>query len=84
MYEHKHGLVRGFASRYKITRLVYYGTTNDIRDAIAREKDIKGWLHAKKVALIESTNPTWEDLSADWYDEADSSPPAQNDNQKAG
>jgi len=42
--------------------------TSDIRSAIAREKQIKGWLRAKKVALIESTNPTWKDLSREWLD----------------
>lgn len=70
VYEHKHGLVPGFTKKYHITRLVYFEDTPDIQAAIAREKQIKGWLRAKKVALIESVNPKWDDLSAEWYEEA--------------
>ena len=67
VYEHKHKLVPGFTSKYNITKLVYYEAGDDINIAIAREKQIKGWLRAKKIALIESVNPEWEDLSEDWY-----------------
>ena len=67
IYEHKHKLLPGFTSEYNITRLVYIETTADVVAAIAREKQIKGWLRRKKVALIESLNPTWEDLSAEWF-----------------
>ncbi|HEV2498349.1 MAG TPA: GIY-YIG nuclease family protein [Terriglobia bacterium] len=73
VYQHKHGILPGFTSSYRITRLVYIEETGDIRAAICREKQIKGWLRAKKIALIESCNPTWEDLSVDWYLKADSS-----------
>ena len=66
VYEHKHKLVPGFTARYNITRLVYFEETSDVLSAIEREKAIKGWTRAKKVALIEGVNPTWEDLSADW------------------
>jgi putative endonuclease len=66
VYEHKNKMIAGFTSKYNINRLVYYETTSDVRAAIAREKQIKGWLRAKKIALIESANPKWEDLSADW------------------
>lgn len=66
VYEHKHGLVEGFTKKYNLTTLVYYETTDDVRSAIAREKQIKGWLRSKKIALIESTNPQWRDLSAGW------------------
>jgi putative endonuclease len=66
MYEHKHHLVAGFTSKYSITRLVYFEETSDVNAAIAREKHIKGWLRAKKVALIESSNPDWRDLSEEW------------------
>ncbi len=66
VYEHKHGLVPGFASRYGIDRLVYFESTSDVGAAIEREKQPKGWLRTKKLALIESANPTWTDLSADW------------------
>ncbi len=62
--EHKKHLVPGFTSKYGLTDLVYYESTGDIRDAIAREKQIKGWVRRKKVALIETLNPNWDDLSA--------------------
>jgi putative endonuclease len=57
-----------FTTKYNIDRLVYFEVFSDVRDAIAREKQNKGWLRAKKIALIESVNPKWRDLSADWYD----------------
>jgi len=57
VYEHKHKLVPGFTSQYNITQLVYFELTSDVRAAIAREKQIKGWLRTKKIALIESANP---------------------------
>ncbi len=61
--EHKQGLVLGFTTRYRVTRLVYFSEFADIRDAIAREKEIKGWVRSRKTRLIEGRNPTWEDLS---------------------
>jgi putative endonuclease len=67
VYEHKHKLVPGFTARYNVTRLVYFETTTDPRAATARERQIKGWLRVKKIALIETANPAWEDLSRDWY-----------------
>ena len=66
MYEHQHHLIAGFTSKYQITRLVYFEETSDVNVALAREKHIKGWLRAKKVALIESINPDWQDLSEEW------------------
>jgi putative endonuclease len=66
VYEHKHGLVEGFTKKYNLTMLVYYEATDDIRSAISREKQIKGWVRSKKIALIESMNPQWRDLSEDW------------------
>jgi putative endonuclease len=66
VYEHKHKLVPGFTSKYNITKLIYFEEGNDVNAALAREKQIKGWLRAKKIALIESTNPEWRDLSFDW------------------
>ena len=68
VYEHKNKLVKGFTSKYKIQFLVYYESTSDIHVAIAREKQIKGWLRKKKIALIDSINPTWKDLSEEWYE----------------
>lgn len=68
VYEHKHKLVPGFTSKYNLTRLAYFEDTNDITIAIAREKQIKGWLRKKKIILIESMNPEWNDLSEGWYE----------------
>jgi putative endonuclease len=65
--EHKRKLLPGFTREYSINRLVYYETFGDIRAAIRREKQIKGWVRAKKVALIVSANPAWRDLSQGWY-----------------
>ncbi|GIK43025.1 MAG: nuclease [Chloroflexota bacterium] len=69
VYEHKRKLVPGFTSKYNITQLVYFEETPDIKTALAREKQIKGWVRAKKIALIESMNPAWIDLSAEWFKE---------------
>ena len=66
MYEHKNKLVDGFSKRYNLKKLVYYDTTTDINLAIEQEKKIKGWIRAKKVALIESINPKWEDLALEF------------------
>jgi len=68
VYEHKKKLIPGFTQKYNINQLVYYEETSDVREAISREKQIKGWLRAKKIALIESKNPQWLDLSFDWYE----------------
>jgi putative endonuclease len=66
MIEHRQGLVPGFTSRYKIFRLVHCEQFADIRDAIAREKEIKGWRREKKICLIERDNPTWQDFADDF------------------
>lgn len=71
-------MIPGFTSKYRIDKLVYFEETNDIKVAIAREKQIKGWLRAKKIALIESINPQWEDLSKEW--DRDSSPALRDQN----
>lgn len=67
VYQHKQKLIKGFTRKYGIGNLVYYEETSDVVSAIAREKQLKGWLRARKIALIESTNPEWEDLSDGWY-----------------
>jgi putative endonuclease len=67
VYEHKHKLTPGFTSKYNINRLVHIETYSNARDAIQRGKQIKGWLRARKVALIISDNPTWKDLSKGWF-----------------
>jgi putative endonuclease len=68
VFEHKQKKIPGFTKKYNIDRLVYYEETPNIEEAIAREKQIKGWLRKKKIALIESLNPVWKDLSSDWYE----------------
>jgi putative endonuclease len=64
--EHKAGEVDGFTKRYNVNRLVYYESFQDVGLAIEREKQIKGWSRQKKLALIQSENPTWIDLAEDW------------------
>ena len=66
VYEHKMKLVPGFTSRYCLTSLAYFEATDCVEVAIQREKQIKGWLRSKKIALIESANPEWKDLSKEW------------------
>jgi len=60
----------GFTQRYNLAVLVWFEAFSDITNAIAREKQIKGWMRAKKLALINGQNPHWPDLAADWYDGA--------------
>ena len=64
--QHKGGQFEGFTKRYRITRLVYYEPFQYVKNAIARETEIKKWNRAKKIALIERLNPAWEDLATDW------------------
>ncbi len=64
--EHKSKLVPGFTKRYNVIDLVYFEQTSDISSAIMREKEIKGWVRRKKVALVHGSNPEWRDLSLDW------------------
>ncbi|MGH7846792.1 MAG: GIY-YIG nuclease family protein [Candidatus Binatia bacterium] len=71
VYQHKHKLVPGFTSKYNITQLVYFETTQGVHAALTREKQIKGLLRRKKMALIEAVNPEWKDLSSGWYDAKD-------------
>ena len=66
LYEHRNHLVDGFTSKYNVNKLVYFESTNDIRSAIEREKQLKGWTRAKKNLLITKTNPQWSDLSNNW------------------
>jgi len=71
VYEHKHGLIQGFTKKYHVSRLVYFEETGDVQSAIAREKEIKKWRRSKKIALIESLSPKWQDLSEEWYNEVE-------------
>ena len=66
LYEHRNGLVNGFTKKYNVHKLVYYEETSYLRSALEREKQLKGWTRAKKVALIQTMNPQWKDLSANW------------------
>src|SRR5882672_3533579 len=66
MREHQSGEFEGFASRYRCRRLVYWQSFDDVQRAIGREKELKGWVRRKKIALIESLNPRWQDLAEKW------------------
>ena len=68
LYEHSNKLFDGFTSKYNAKKLVYFEHTSDVRAAIEREKQIKGWTRSKKNQLIESINPEWEDLSLQWFE----------------
>src|ERR1017187_4927005 len=72
LFEHKSKEFHGFTKKYNIDRLVYFEQTTDILSAITREKQIKRWNRSRKIRLVEAGNPTWDDLSAEWY-KADSS-----------
>ena len=66
VYQHKYKIIPGFTARYNVDRLVYFEVFKEPKQAIVREKQIKGWVRRKKIALIEESNPTWRDLSKDW------------------
>jgi putative endonuclease len=67
MWWHEHTEKDSFVKRYKLNRIVYYETYDDVRDAIAREKQIKHWRREKKNHLVRQLNPLWQDLSADLF-----------------
>ena len=71
VYEHKKKLILGFTSRYSFHRLVFFEVVESPESAIQREKQIKGWTREKKLKLVESINPEWEDLSAGWFEETE-------------
>ena len=66
LYEHKNRLADGFTSKYNVNKHVYFENTHDVRSAIEREKQLKGWTRAKKVGLVSKLNPAWKDLALDW------------------
>ncbi len=66
IYEHKEGQGSQFTSRYRISKLLYFEETRDVHAALAREKQIKGWTRTRKLELIATVNPKWEDLSTGW------------------
>ena len=63
VYEHKNELVDGFTKKYHVHKLVYYEDYQSIKDAIIREKRLKGLLRSKKDALVDAANPGWDDLA---------------------
>jgi putative endonuclease len=67
VFEHKTGRIQGFTQKYRVRRLVYFESWKYVRSAITREKEIKHWTRQRRVDLIESINPTWEDLAASWF-----------------
>ena len=68
VYQHKNHLIPGFTNKYNIDRLLYVETVSDPISAISREKQIKKWRREKKIAIIDSMNPDWKDLSDGWYE----------------
>jgi putative endonuclease len=67
VWEHVNQVLKGFTSRYRVDRLVYYEDCRDVRDAIAREKEVKAWRREKKNALVESINPRWRNLAVELF-----------------
>ena len=65
IYEHKNKLIDGFTKKYNVYKLVYLEEMNDVEAAISREKQLKGWNKDKKIMLIESINPKWNELSVE-------------------
>ena len=65
VYEHKNEIIDGFTKKYHVHKLVYYETTTDVKAALEREKQLKGWKREKKDSLVTDMNPNWKDL----YDE---------------
>jgi putative endonuclease len=68
VFQHKWKEHEGFTARYSCDRLVWFERHQFIQKAIGREKQLKGWSRSKKIALIESLNAAWVDLSREWYD----------------
>lgn len=75
--QHKGGEIDGFTKRYKINRLVYYEVFHQVGAAIAREKQIKSWTRAKRIALVQRKNPTWLDLAEGWGEKIEMQIPRQ-------
>ena len=64
--QHKARQIEGFAAKYHCTRLIFYESFDNVLKAISREKQLKGWRRSKKIALIETLNPRWDDLAEKW------------------
>src|SRR5208282_4074381 len=68
VWQHKQHEIEGFTAKYGVDRLLYFESFDDVRTAIHREKQLKGWTRQKKIALIEKLTPSWMDLSKEWYE----------------
>ena len=66
VWQHKTKVIEGFTKQYGVGRLVYFEEFRDVSNAIAREKEMKGWLRVKKIALLQKENPLWKDLAEEW------------------
>ncbi len=62
IHEHREKLIEGFTSQYNVTRLVWFDQTDSVEEAIKHEKKLKRWRREWKIALVEKTNPAWDDL----------------------
>ncbi len=67
VFQHKFHHYEGFTARYEVVRLLYWESYDDVHRALGREKQLKRWARAKKIALLERRNPQWKDLAAEWY-----------------
>jgi putative endonuclease len=67
IWQHRTGVFAGFTKRYRVNRLVYFEEYRRVREAIARERALKGWTRSRKVSLIEAGNPAWADLADGWF-----------------
>ena len=68
VWQHRNGLGSEYTKRYSTHSLVWFDETNDVHEAITRERQIKEWRRRWKVELIEEKKPTWNDLASDWYE----------------
>jgi len=78
IFQHRQKTHRGFTGRYNCNRLVWFESFTEVSAAIQREKEIKGWTRAKKIALVEPANQTWEDLSEPWFPHLANHDPSRN------
>jgi putative endonuclease len=78
IFEHKFHKMEGFTNKYDVERLLYWASYDDVHQALAREKQLKGWSRVKKIALIEARNPHWLDLAKEWYPWMESSGAARD------
>jgi putative endonuclease len=69
VYEHKKAMIQGFTKKYRVHKLVYFESFQNINEAIKREKNLKKWKRSWKIKLIEKTNKKWEDLAFNWFDD---------------